>query len=108
VLAGGYTTAPFPDVPSAMAVENGLPSDYYKYLSTGGTGLPHGAVDTRVPNATTLPPGPFQLTSKTLPYDSYTNSRCTVSTRCGSRLIAIRPTLPGGTRADARVTCFPG
>jgi len=74
VLAAGYTTAPFPDVPSAMAVENGLPSDYYKYLSTGGTGLPHGAVDTRVPNATTLPPGPFQLTSKTLPYDSYTNS----------------------------------
>ena len=74
VLAGGYTTAPFPDVASAKRVENGLPADYYVYLTTGGTGLAHGAVDTRVPNATSLPNGPFQLTSVTLPYDSYTNS----------------------------------
>ncbi|MFZ1139106.1 MAG: alkaline phosphatase family protein [Candidatus Sulfotelmatobacter sp.] len=74
VLAGGYTTAPFPDVATAMKYENGLPNDYYKYLTTGGTGLAHGAVDTRVPNATSLPSGPFQLTSKTLPYDSYTSS----------------------------------
>ncbi|MHB8217618.1 MAG: alkaline phosphatase family protein [Candidatus Sulfotelmatobacter sp.] len=74
VLAGGYTTAPFPDVATAEFYENGLPSDYYVYLTTGGTGLAHGAVDTRVPNATTLPSGPFQLTSATLPYDSYTNS----------------------------------
>ena len=74
VLAGGYTTAPFPDVATAKFYENGLPSDYYVYLTTGGTGLAHGAVDTRVPNATTLPSGPFQLTSATLPYDSYTNS----------------------------------
>jgi phospholipase C len=74
VLAGGYTTAPFPDVATAKLYENGLPNDYYVYLTTGGTGLAHGAVDTRVPNATTLPSGPFQLTSATLPYDSYTNS----------------------------------
>jgi phospholipase C len=74
VLAGGYTTAPFPDIASAKRIENGLPNDYYVYLTTGGTGLAHGAVDTRVPNATTLPNGPFQLTSETLPYDSYTNS----------------------------------
>jgi len=74
VLAGGYTTAPFPDAATAKSIENGLPDDYYVYLTTGGTGLKHGAVDTRVPNATTLPPGPFQLTSATLPYDSYTNS----------------------------------
>jgi len=74
VLAGGYTTPPFPDIASAKQVENGLSDDYYVYLTTGGTGLPHGAVDTRVPNATSLPNGPFQLTSATLPYDSYTNS----------------------------------
>jgi phospholipase C len=74
VLAGGYTAAPFPDVATAKHFENGLPNDYYVYLTTGGTGLSHGAVDTRVPNATTLPSGPFQLTSKTLPYDSYANS----------------------------------
>jgi phospholipase C len=74
VLAGGYTTAPFPDVATAKLYENGLPNDYYVYLTTGGTGLAHGAVDTRVQNATTLPSGPFQLTSATLPYDSYANS----------------------------------
>jgi len=70
-LAGGYTTAPFPDVASAKAVENGLPDDYYKYLTTGGTGLASGSVDTRIPNGTSLPSGPFQITSATLPYDSY-------------------------------------
>jgi phospholipase C len=74
VLAGGYSTAPFPDVATAKKYENGLPSGYYKYLTTGGTGLAHGAIDTRVPNATMLPSGPFQLTSATLPYDSYANS----------------------------------
>jgi phospholipase C len=74
VLAGGYTTAPFPDVATAKKYENGLAEAYYVYLTTGGTGLAYGTVDTRVPNATSLPSGPFQLTSATLPYDSYTNS----------------------------------
>jgi phospholipase C len=74
VLAGGYSTAPFPDVATAKFYENGLPDDYYVYMTTGGTGLKHGDVDTRVPNATTLPSGPFQLTSKTHPYDAYDNS----------------------------------
>jgi phospholipase C len=61
-------------VGEAKAVENALPADYYVYLTTGGTGLNHGDVDTRIPNATTLPNGPFQLTSATHPYDSYDNS----------------------------------
>jgi phospholipase C len=74
VLAGGYTTAPFPNVGAAKKIENGLPDNYYVYLTTGGTGLNHGDVDTRVPNATSLPSGPFQLTSKTHPYDAYDNS----------------------------------
>jgi len=74
VLAGGYSSGPFPDVATAKKYENGLPDDYYVYLTTGGTGLAHGALDTRVPNATSLPSGPFQLTSATLPYDSYANS----------------------------------
>jgi phospholipase C len=43
-------------------------------LTTGGTGLASGAVDTRIPNATSLPNGPFQLTSATHPYDAYDNS----------------------------------
>jgi len=74
VLAGGYTTPPFPDVATAKFYENGLPDDYYVFLTTGGTGLNHGDVDTRIPNATTLPNGPFQLTSPTHPYDVYDNS----------------------------------
>jgi phospholipase C len=74
VLAGGYTTPPFPDVATAKLYEYGLPEDYYVYLTTGGTGLNHGDVDTRIPNATTLPSGPFQLTSSTHPYDAYDNS----------------------------------
>jgi phospholipase C len=74
VLAGGYTTPPFPDVATAMKFENGLPNDYYVFLTTGGTGLNHGDVDTRIPNAATLPSGPFQLTSPTHPYDVYDNS----------------------------------
>ena len=74
VLAGGYTTAPFPDVATAMKYENGLPKNYYKYLTTGGTGLAHGVPDTRIPNQSNLPSGPFQLTSATLPYDSYASS----------------------------------
>jgi len=73
-LAGGYTTAPFPDVATAKAFENGLPDDYYVYMTSGGTGLSHGALDTRIPNADKLPNGPFQITSASHPYDSYDNS----------------------------------
>jgi phospholipase C len=74
VLAGGYSTPPFSTPAAAEAVENGLETQDYVLLTTGGTGLAHGAVDTRIPNATTLPPGPFQLTSSTHPYDVYDNS----------------------------------
>ena len=74
VLAGGYTTPPFPDVATAKSFENGLADDYYVYLTTGGTGLNHGDIDTRIPNAAALPNGPFQITSATHPYDSYDNS----------------------------------
>src|SRR6201997_1854323 len=74
-LAGGGP-APFPDVASAKAIENGLPDDYYVYLTTGNlpSGLSHGDVETRIPNAGSLPSGPYQLTSSTHPYDVYDNS----------------------------------
>ncbi len=76
-LAGGPTTAYFPaGTPAAVLsyYENSLSPDYLVYMTTGGTGLAAGSVDTRIPKATALPPGPFQLTSATLPYDAYTNS----------------------------------
>jgi phospholipase C len=68
---------PFATLAAATAVENqiddGLPVRNYNLLTTGATGLNSDSVDTRVPNATTLPNGPYQL-SKGMPYDSYTAS----------------------------------
>jgi phospholipase C len=56
----------------------GLPNDYYKYLLTGGTGqaskVPDARIDYNGHEASQLPPGPFQITSKTFPYDSYAAS----------------------------------
>ena len=76
-LAGGPTKPYFaPGTPTSVLTqyENGLPSDYLRYLMTGGTGLTRGAIDTRIRGVTALPPGPFELSSPTLPYDAYTNS----------------------------------
>lgn len=58
----------------AQASENGLASGYYKYLLSGGTGQASHVPDQRIQNVTDLPPGPFQLTSDTMPYDSYAAS----------------------------------
>ncbi len=58
----------------AQGSENGLPADYIGFLTTGGTGLPGKTPDTRIPGVTDLPPGPFQLTSTSMPYDSYAAS----------------------------------
>src|ERR1019366_10152059 len=70
---GGPTTPFVTTVADAEAAENGLPPDYIQFLTTGGTGLPSKAVDTRIPNATSWPPGPFQLTPG-VPYDAYAAS----------------------------------
>ncbi|HLH10444.1 MAG TPA: alkaline phosphatase family protein [Methylovirgula sp.] len=62
----------------AKTVENGLADDYYKYLLTGGTGQKSGTPDQRLfyngQDASHLPPGPYQLTSATYPYDAYAAS----------------------------------
>jgi len=58
----------------AQASENGLPNGYYKYLLTGGTGQASHVPDERIQNVNDLPPGPFQLTSDTFPYDAYAAS----------------------------------
>jgi len=73
-LVGGPTTPYINSLAEAKAIENGLPDDqYYTYLTTGGTGLTPHTVDTRIPNATSLPPGPFQLTPG-VAYDAYAAS----------------------------------
>ena len=74
-MVGGYFNPPFSTVADARKHENGLASDYYKFLTTGGTApLSKPDIDTRIPNVYNLPPGPFQLSSFSFPYDSYANS----------------------------------
>ena len=51
----------------------GLPAEDQYLFGTGGTGLPYNeGPDTRIANVNTLPPGPFQMTGPTMPYDAYT------------------------------------
>jgi phospholipase C len=65
---------PFKTLAVATAAEPNLDPADEKLLLTGATGLPGDSVDTRIKNANNLPPGPFQYTSATFPYDSYTAS----------------------------------
>lgn len=62
----------------AQQSENGLPANYYQYLTTGGAGASGVTLytpDTRITNVNALPPGPFQLTNgSTFTYDSYSAS----------------------------------
>jgi phospholipase C len=66
------TTAPFKTLAEAAAAEHDLAAADLGLLTTGATGLPQGAVDTRVTSAMQLPNGPFPLSGPTLPYDAYT------------------------------------
>jgi phospholipase C len=66
--------APFVTLSLAELAEPDLFPTYNKYLLTGATGLAHDVPDTRIPNVETLGSGVFQLTSSTLPYDSYAAS----------------------------------
>jgi phospholipase C len=81
-VASNTNPPPFASVAAVAATEqelapggggDGLPAADFALLTTGATGLT-GTEDTRVPNTATLPSGPYQLTSATLPYDSYTGS----------------------------------
>ncbi len=75
---GGYLhkgLPPFSNVEDASTYENGLPLDYYKYLTTGK--VPPailGQPDTRImydgKDVNHLPPGPYQLTPG-VAYDDY-------------------------------------
>src|SRR5262249_15094561 len=79
-----YGTLPPPDVYEAPSVSPNigllglggdpeLASDDQYLLGTGGTGLSYTlGPDTRIANVFALPPGPFQLTGPTLPFDAFT------------------------------------
>src|ERR1700688_1659819 len=80
-----YATLPAPDVGGVGAVspyapilsipggDPGLaPQDQFLF-GTGGTGLSFTlGPDTRITNVNALPPGPFQLTGPTMPFDAFT------------------------------------
>src|SRR5215468_2648313 len=79
-----HTTLPAPDIAGVPAVsplafilgipggDPGLPPQDQFLFGTGGTGLAATlGPDTRITNVNTLPPGPFQLTGPTKPYDSF-------------------------------------
>jgi phospholipase C len=77
-----YATLPAPDVngvqnpPAAILLtlggDRGLASQDQFLMGTGGTGLAFNeGPDTRIPNVSNLPPGPFQLTGPSLPFDAY-------------------------------------
>jgi phospholipase C len=61
---------PFQSASAATLDEGILASDQHLLLS-GATGLPLNSIDTRLPNATMLPNGPYQLTPG-IPYDAWT------------------------------------
>ncbi|MGB8106532.1 MAG: hypothetical protein WCF47_19890, partial [Pseudolabrys sp.] len=51
----------------------GLPPQDQFLFGTGGTGLPNNVgPDTRITNVNALPPGSFQMTGPSMPYDAYT------------------------------------
>ncbi len=66
------TSPPFRTLAEAAAADPQLAPADLVLLTSGATGLPTFAVDTRVTNAIALPNGPFPLTGATLSYDAYT------------------------------------
>ena len=80
-----YPTLPAPDVGGVGPVspyigilslpggDPGLPPEDQFLFGTGGSGLDFTlGPDTRITNVNSLPPGPFQLTGPTMPYDAFT------------------------------------
>ncbi|PYT88478.1 MAG: phosphoesterase [Acidobacteria bacterium] len=83
-----YATLPPPDLAGTPPVsalsfilqvpggDPGLPAADQFLFGTGGTGLhvpsPFVGPDTRISNVNNLPPGPFQMTGPTMPYDAFT------------------------------------
>ena len=72
-VASDSSPPPFATLAEATLAEPDLQPADLVLLTTGASGL--GSTtgpDTRITDALSLPNGPFQLTGKTLPYDSYT------------------------------------
>jgi phospholipase C len=95
VIAGGAMTPYFSSIAQAKQIEPfALPENYYKFLTTGGTGLnSYVDVDTRIPDVFNLGSSAFQLTPGVKYPGSNTmtmqTALCTASIKCGSNLTVI-------------------
>jgi phospholipase C len=74
-IAGGGPP-PFTTIEDAQTFENGLPTDYYQYLTTGAvpssiTGNPDTRIYYNGKDVYHLPPGPYQLTNSNNPNGQY-------------------------------------
>ena len=70
-LAGGGPP-PFSTIDDASTYENGLPTGYYQYLTTGAVppsiiGKPDVRITYNGNDVNSLPPGPYQLTNNNSP-----------------------------------------
>jgi phospholipase C len=72
-VAGIGPVSPYLPVLSIPGGDPGLPPADQFLLGTGGTGLGFTlGPDTRITNVNNLPPGPFQMTGPTMPFDAFT------------------------------------
>ncbi len=72
-VAGVGSVSPYAGILSIPGGDPGLPPDDQFLFGTGGTGLSFiVGPDVRISNVTALPPGPFQMTGPTMPYDAFT------------------------------------
>ena len=92
---------PFASLEQAQRSESGLLASDYRELTTGGTGLPTGGVDTRFPLQFTN--APIDL-SRYLPYDAYASSPVhrlfQMRQELDCSIAAATPENPSGCRAD--------
>ena len=72
-LAGVGPVSPAIGILSLPGGDPGLPPQDQFLFGTGGSGLSVTlGPDTRIANVNNLPPGPFQMTGPTMPFDAYT------------------------------------
>src|SRR5262245_63562981 len=72
-IGGVPTVSPLAFILGIPGGDPGLPPNKQFLFGTGGTGLTATlGPDIRITNVNTLPPGPFQMTGPTMPFDAFT------------------------------------
>jgi phospholipase C len=72
-LGGVGPVSPYAAILGIPGGDPGLPPQDQFLFGTGGSGLSFTlGPDTRITNVNALPPGPFQMTGPTMPYDAFT------------------------------------